>query len=105
MNSRLSPGPRIGTMGLGKHTLPNPIIAEVIMNRTCHIASGRGRSVQIPTFKAKEILRRVEGRLIALTDRLFAALDRDRERLALGRLDARAMKDIGRAPHDRDERP
>lgn len=70
------------------------------MNRTCSVASGRGISVQMPILKAKEILNRVEAAAIAATDRLFAALDRDRDRRALGRMDERAMKDIGRAPGD-----
>lgn len=70
------------------------------MSRTCPAASGRGRSVQIPAIKAKEILKRAESALIVLTDRLLAALDRDREYQALARLDERAMKDIGRGPGD-----
>ncbi|MGC2856881.1 DUF1127 domain-containing protein [Novispirillum sp. DQ9] len=72
------------------------------MNRTCHVAPGQARSVSLPTFQAKEILKRAEAALIAASDRLFAALDRDRERTALGRLDDRALKDLGLSPGARD---
>ncbi|KJS36165.1 MAG: hypothetical protein VR70_14330 [Rhodospirillaceae bacterium BRH_c57] len=52
--------------------------------------------------QAKNILNVLEAAAITLTDRLFDALDRDRARHALGRLDDRALGDLGLAPGDRD---
>lgn len=72
------------------------------MHRTYSIASGRERSVRSPALKGKEILKAAETALVALTDRLFAALERDRARHALGRMDERALKDLGLGPTDRD---
>lgn len=69
------------------------------MNRTCPVAPGReGFSL----VQAKNTLNLLEAALIVFTDRLFDALDRDRARRALGRLDDRMLGDLGLSPGDRD---
>ncbi len=69
------------------------------MTRTCPVAPGREGFFLV---QAKNTLNRLETMAVVLTDRLFDALDRDRTRRALGRLDDRALGDLGLSPGDRD---
>lgn len=69
------------------------------MSQTCHATPERARFSRV---QAKELLNRFEAALIAATDRLFDALERRRSRHALGRLDERALRDLGLSTAVRD---
>lgn len=70
------------------------------MNRTCDITAGREGFSPV---QAKNTLKVLHAVLIRVVDAIVDALERDRQRQQLRRLDDRALRDLGWSSSEREK--